>query len=129
MLKEFRDFLMRGNIVELAVAFVIGVAFAAVINAFVDDLVMPLVAMIIGKPNFDSLTFTINDAVCLRRVIFARHLRRDRGGGLLRRQADAATAARRAKEVAVTSTTRSAATRSCSRRCAPPYDGFETPST
>jgi large conductance mechanosensitive channel len=63
MLKEFRDFLMRGNIVELAVAFVIGVAFAAVINAFVDDLVMPLVAMIIGKPNFDSLTFTINDAV------------------------------------------------------------------
>ena len=63
MLKEFRDFLMRGNIVELAVAFVIGVAFAAVITAFVDDLVMPLVAMIIGKPSFDDLTFTINDAV------------------------------------------------------------------
>jgi large conductance mechanosensitive channel len=63
MLREFRDFLMRGNIVELAVAFVIGVAFAAVINAFVEDLIMPLVAMIIGKPSFDSLTFTINDAV------------------------------------------------------------------
>lgn len=63
MLKEFRDFLMRGNLVELAVAFVMGVAFAAVVNSFVDNLVMPVVAMIIGKPNFDDLTFTINDAV------------------------------------------------------------------
>jgi large conductance mechanosensitive channel len=63
MIREFRDFLMRGNIVELAVAFVMGVAFAALITAFVDDLVMPIVAMIIGKPNFDDLTFTINDAV------------------------------------------------------------------
>jgi large conductance mechanosensitive channel len=63
MLREFRDFLMRGNIVALAVAFVIGVAFAAVVTAFVNDLVMPIVAMIIGKPNFNDLTFTINDAV------------------------------------------------------------------
>lgn len=63
MIKEFRDFLLRGNIVELAVAFVMGVAFAAVVNSFVNDLVMPIVAMIIGKPNFDDLTFTINDAV------------------------------------------------------------------
>jgi large conductance mechanosensitive channel len=63
MLREFKDFLLRGNIVELAVAFVIGVAFAAVVNSFVDDLIMPLIAMIIGKPSFDSLTFTINDAV------------------------------------------------------------------
>src|SRR5262249_59713601 len=63
MIREFRDFLMRGNLVELAVAFVMGVAFAALITAFVDDLVMPIVAMIIGKPNFDDLTFTINDAV------------------------------------------------------------------
>ena len=63
MLKEFRDFLLRGNIVELAVAFVMGVAFAAVVNSFVDNLVMPIVAMIIGKPDFDDLTFTINDAV------------------------------------------------------------------
>jgi large conductance mechanosensitive channel len=63
VLKEFRDFLLRGNIVELAVAFVIGVAFAAVVNSLVDNLVMPIIAMIIGKPNFDDLTFTINDAV------------------------------------------------------------------
>ena len=63
MLKEFRDFLMRGNLVELAVAFVIGLAFAALITSFVDDLIMPIVAMIIGKPNFGDLTFTINDAV------------------------------------------------------------------
>jgi len=61
--KEFRDFLMRGNIVELAVAFVIGVAFAAVVNSLVNDLLMPVIAMIIGKPDFNGLTFTINDAV------------------------------------------------------------------
>ena len=63
MLKDFKDFLMRGNIVELAVAFVIGLAFAAVVTSFVDDLVMPIIAMIIGKPDFSDLTFTINDAV------------------------------------------------------------------
>jgi len=63
MLKEFRDFLLRGNIVELAVAFVIGLAFAAVVNALVNDLIMPIIAMIIGKPDFSDLTFTINDAV------------------------------------------------------------------
>ena len=63
MLKEFRDFLMRGNIVALAVAFVIGVAFAAVVNSLVNDLIMPIIAMIIGKPDFSGLTFTINDAV------------------------------------------------------------------
>jgi large conductance mechanosensitive channel len=63
MLREFRDFLMRGNLVELAVAFVMGLAFAALIMAFVDGLVMPIIAMIIGKPDFSDLTFTINDAV------------------------------------------------------------------
>jgi large conductance mechanosensitive channel len=62
MLKEFRDFLLRGNIVELAVAFVMGLAFAAVVNSLVNDLIMPVIAMIIGKPNFSDLTFTINDA-------------------------------------------------------------------
>jgi large conductance mechanosensitive channel len=63
MLREFKDFLMKGNIVDLAVAFVIGVAFAAVITSLVNDLIMPLVAMVIGKPDFSDLTFTINDAV------------------------------------------------------------------
>jgi large conductance mechanosensitive channel len=63
MLREFRDFLLRGNIVELAVAFVLGVAFGALVTSFVDNLLMPVVAMIIGKPDFRELTFTINDSV------------------------------------------------------------------
>jgi large conductance mechanosensitive channel len=63
MIREFRDFLTRGNLVELAVAFVMGLAFAALITSFVNDLIMPIVAMIIGKPDFSDLTFTINDAV------------------------------------------------------------------
>ena len=63
MLKEFRDFLFRGNIVELAVAFVMGLAFAAVVNSLVENVLMPVIAMIIGKPDFRDLTFTINDAV------------------------------------------------------------------
>lgn len=63
MLEELKNFLFRGNIVELAVAFVMGVAFAAVVNSLVDNLIMPIIAMIIGKPDFSGLTFTINDAV------------------------------------------------------------------
>ena len=62
MLKEFRDFLLRGNLVELAVAFVLGLAFAAVVNSFVNNLIMPIIAMIFGKPDFSKLAFTINDA-------------------------------------------------------------------
>jgi large conductance mechanosensitive channel len=63
VLQEFRDFVFRGNIVELAVAFVMGLAFAAVVNSLVENLLMPVIAMIIGKPDFNDLTFTINDAV------------------------------------------------------------------
>jgi large conductance mechanosensitive channel len=63
MLREFRDFLLRGNIIELAVAFVMGVAFGTLITSFVDNLLMPIVSMLIGKPDFRDLTFTINDAV------------------------------------------------------------------
>lgn len=59
-LKGFRDFIMRGNLVELAVAFVIGVAFAALLKAFIDDIITPILAAIGGKPNFSALTFTIN---------------------------------------------------------------------
>jgi len=62
MLKEFRDFLLRGNIIDLAVAFVIGLAFAALVNSLVKDLILPVVAAIIGKPDFSNLTFTIHDA-------------------------------------------------------------------
>ena len=63
MVQEFKDFLLRGNIVELAVAFVMGLAFAAVINSLVENLLMPVIAMLIGKPDFSDLTFTINEAV------------------------------------------------------------------
>jgi large conductance mechanosensitive channel len=63
VLQEFKDFLFRGNIVELAVAFVMGLAFAAVVNSLVENIVMPIIAMIIGKPDFSDLTFTVNDAV------------------------------------------------------------------
>jgi large conductance mechanosensitive channel len=63
LLQEFKDFLMKGNLIELAVAFVMGLAFAAVINSLVDNLVMPIIAAVIGKPDFSALTFTINDSV------------------------------------------------------------------
>ena len=63
MLKEFKDFLFRGNIVELAVAFVMGLAFAAVVNSLVSNIVMPIVTALIGKPDFRDLTFTIHDSV------------------------------------------------------------------
>jgi large conductance mechanosensitive channel len=57
---EFREFLLRGNLVDLAVAVVIGVAFTSVVTAFVADIITPLIAAIFGKPDFSSLDFTIN---------------------------------------------------------------------
>jgi large conductance mechanosensitive channel len=60
MLKEFKTFLFRGNIVDLAVAVVIGIAFGAVITALVADIITPLIAAIFGKPDFSDLSFTIN---------------------------------------------------------------------
>ncbi len=60
MLKEFRDFVLRGNVVELAVAVVIGAAFGAVVTSFVASFITPLIAAIGGKPDFSSLAFTIN---------------------------------------------------------------------
>ena len=62
LVKEFKQFLMRGNLVELAVAFVIGVVFAALIKAFIADLITPIIALIFGQPNFGSLSFTINSS-------------------------------------------------------------------
>ena len=56
----FKKFLLRGNLVDLAVAVVIGVAFAALVTALVTDLITPLIAAIGGKPNFYNLTFTVN---------------------------------------------------------------------
>jgi large conductance mechanosensitive channel len=63
LLDEFKDFLMKGNLIELAVAFVMGLAFAAVINSLVENLVMPIIAAVVGKSDFRSLTFTIHDSV------------------------------------------------------------------
>ena len=59
---EFKKFLMRGNLVELAVAFVIGVAFAALLKVFIADLITPIIALIFGQPNFGDLSFTINSS-------------------------------------------------------------------
>ena len=61
-MRGFRTFLLRGNVVDLAVGFVIGVAFGAVVTALVKDLVTPLIAAVFGKPDFGALTFTINNS-------------------------------------------------------------------
>ncbi len=60
MLKGFRDFIMRGNVVDLAVAVVIGAAFGAVVKAFVDNILTPIIAAVFGKPDFSNLVFTVN---------------------------------------------------------------------
>jgi large conductance mechanosensitive channel len=59
-MRGFKAFLLRGNVVDLAIGVVIGVAFGSVITAFVKDLVTPLIAAFGGEPNFSSLAFTIN---------------------------------------------------------------------
>jgi large conductance mechanosensitive channel len=61
-MRGFKAFLLRGNVVELATAVVIGVAFGVVITAFVKDLVTPLIAAIGGQPDFSSMSFTINNS-------------------------------------------------------------------
>jgi large conductance mechanosensitive channel len=61
-MRGFRDFIMRGNVVDLAIAVVIGAAFGAVVTALVKDLITPLIAAIGGKPNFGGLSFTINNS-------------------------------------------------------------------
>src|SRR5579864_4297952 len=61
-MKGFKAFLLRGNVVDLAVAVVIGVAFGVVVTAFVKDLVTPLIAALGGKPDFASLYFTVNSS-------------------------------------------------------------------
>ncbi len=63
--EEFKAFVLRGNILDLAVAVVLGAAFAGVVKTFTDGILMPIVAAIFGKPNFDSLTLDIGDGVIL----------------------------------------------------------------
>jgi large conductance mechanosensitive channel len=62
-MKGFRQFLMRGNVVDLAVAVVVGTAFTAVVKSVVENLFTPLIAAIVGKPDFSGLTFRINGSV------------------------------------------------------------------
>ena len=59
-MKGFKAFLMRGNVIDLAVAVVIGAAFGAVVTALVKDLLTPLIAAIVGKPDFSAITFEVN---------------------------------------------------------------------
>jgi len=59
-MKDFKEFLLRGNLVDVAVGIVIGIAFAALVTAFVADLITALLAAIGGNPNFENLSFTIN---------------------------------------------------------------------
>jgi large conductance mechanosensitive channel len=62
LLQDFKKFLLRGNVVDLAVAVVIGTAFGAVVTALVRDLLTPIIALIFGKPDFSALHFTINSS-------------------------------------------------------------------
>jgi len=60
MLKGFKNFVMRGNVIDLAVAVVMGAAFGAVVKALVDDVLMQIVAAVVGKPDFNGIVFTLN---------------------------------------------------------------------
>jgi large conductance mechanosensitive channel len=63
LLEEFKDFINQGNLIELAVAFILGLAIKSVIDSLVNDVVMPIIGAIFGKPSFDALTLKIGDGV------------------------------------------------------------------
>ena len=86
MVKGFREFILRGNVIDLAVAVVIGAAFGAVVTSFVTNILTPLIAAIVGKPDFSALNLNINGAV-ISYGIFLNALisfSAGRGGSLLR---------------------------------------------
>lgn len=62
MLKEFRDFAMRGNVMDLAVAVIIGVAFGAIVTSLVNDIIMPLIGLVLGGIDFSGLAFQVGNA-------------------------------------------------------------------
>ena len=64
-MKGFKQFLLRGNVIDLAVAVVIGGAFGAIVTALVKDLITPLIAAVVGKPDFSAIKFTINTSTFL----------------------------------------------------------------
>ena len=63
MIKEFRDFVMKGNVLDLAVAVIMGIAFGAIITSLVNDIIMPIVGVLMGGVDFSSLSVTVGDAV------------------------------------------------------------------
>lgn len=63
IVKEFKEFISRGNVIDLAVGIVLGIAFGAVINSFVDDILMAAIGALVGEPNFNDLTLEIGDGV------------------------------------------------------------------
>lgn len=65
MVQEFRDFIAKGNMIDIAVGFIMGAAFIALIGALVDDVLMPIVAIPFGEPSFDSIVWTINGSEIL----------------------------------------------------------------
>ena len=60
MIKGFRDFVLRGNVIDLAVAVIIGGAFSAITKSFVEDIITPLIAAVVGKPDFSKLALNVN---------------------------------------------------------------------
>lgn len=65
MIREFRDFVAKGNVVMLAVGFIMGVAFQGVVNSLVENVIMPIVAIPFGQPNFDELVLEVNGSVIM----------------------------------------------------------------
>jgi large conductance mechanosensitive channel len=65
MRKEFQEFIAGGNVVDIAVGFVMGAIFTALITSFVDSIIMPIVAIPFGEPSFDSIIWTVNDSQIL----------------------------------------------------------------
>ena len=63
MIKEFRDFVLKGNVLDLAVAVIMGIAFGAIITSLVNDIIMPIVGVLMGGVDFSSLSVTVGDAV------------------------------------------------------------------
>jgi large conductance mechanosensitive channel len=62
MIKEFREFIMRGNVIDLAVAVIIGTAFTAIINSLVNDIIMPIIGVLLGGVDFTTLAITVGEA-------------------------------------------------------------------
>ena len=69
MLKEFKEFAMKGNLIDVAVGLVLALAFTALVNAFIDGIIMPLIAAIFGKPNFDAIVWTIGSGKDATRIL------------------------------------------------------------